>query len=560
MKMKYMLVIALALMMVIGAGTASAKSLYVLSDTNSASSPIQAYDINTAGVTYQATHTTGSGWGEVGVAIDSNSGYLFITHESSGLLYLVNGTTMTAAGTVTAPGASNLAGIVVDEGKQRVYAVDRSTTNLYVYDWDSSAKTLTAVTGSPFTLSAAAYGIALDEANDLLYVTSYTTTVRYYDTVTWAQQGTIMLPQSAIGIAVEDGKYLYTGAGFAGSNVLSQYDLTTSTESHITNTYGVMGLAVDQATGRLYVTTGFSGDILQVFDSSLTLIDSTGDIGNPTGLCVPRTGVSFNPLNLAKTDGVTQVYQGGTLTYTISYDNAQNTNLVNGVTIVDTLPAEVTYVSSTGGTYDTVNHTVTWDIGTLAAGAPSATVSITVTVGASTPIGTMLDNAVTIDSDDTAQTTQHDDDTEVVASTQNAYVVSSDNAGVEQNVFALDENVYCYAGNLPANDPAVDIYVVADQTWSVGDIIGADVGDGAETVATDGAGEIGVTQIWAQPLTPGNYDIIVDLDQDGQLDAGEPVDGVTLQGFEAIPEFPTVALPIAAILGLAFFFQRRRNE
>ncbi|MHC1576854.1 MAG: PEF-CTERM sorting domain-containing protein, partial [Methanosarcinaceae archaeon] len=27
-----------------------------------------------------------------------------------------------------------------------------------------------------------------------------------------------------------------------------------------------------------------------------------------------------------------------------------------------------------------------------------------------------------------------------------------------------------------------------------------------------------------------------------------------------IPEFPTVALPIAAILGLAFFFQRRRNE
>lgn len=27
-----------------------------------------------------------------------------------------------------------------------------------------------------------------------------------------------------------------------------------------------------------------------------------------------------------------------------------------------------------------------------------------------------------------------------------------------------------------------------------------------------------------------------------------------------IPEFPTVALPIAAILGLAFFFQRRREE
>ncbi|WP_406662562.1 PEF-CTERM sorting domain-containing protein [Methanolobus sp. ZRKC3] len=26
-----------------------------------------------------------------------------------------------------------------------------------------------------------------------------------------------------------------------------------------------------------------------------------------------------------------------------------------------------------------------------------------------------------------------------------------------------------------------------------------------------------------------------------------------------IPEFPTIALPVVAILGLAFFFQRRRN-
>ncbi|MCD4703604.1 MAG: PEF-CTERM sorting domain-containing protein, partial [Methanosarcinaceae archaeon] len=28
---------------------------------------------------------------------------------------------------------------------------------------------------------------------------------------------------------------------------------------------------------------------------------------------------------------------------------------------------------------------------------------------------------------------------------------------------------------------------------------------------------------------------------------------------QEIPEFPTIALPIAAILGLAFFFQRRKE-
>jgi hypothetical protein len=30
--------------------------------------------------------------------------------------------------------------------------------------------------------------------------------------------------------------------------------------------------------------------------------------------------------------------------------------------------------------------------------------------------------------------------------------------------------------------------------------------------------------------------------------------------FESIPEFPTIVLPIAAILGLAFFMQRRKEE
>ncbi|NOR48140.1 MAG: PEF-CTERM sorting domain-containing protein [Methanosarcinaceae archaeon] len=31
------------------------------------------------------------------------------------------------------------------------------------------------------------------------------------------------------------------------------------------------------------------------------------------------------------------------------------------------------------------------------------------------------------------------------------------------------------------------------------------------------------------------------------------------EGFEAIPEFPTIAIPMIAILGLAFMFQRRKD-
>jgi len=141
-----------------------------------------------------------------------------------------------------------------------------------------------------------------------------------------------------------------------------------------------------------------------------------------------------------------------------------------------------------------------------------------------------------------------------------AYVHSSNDTGAEKNVFALGENVYCYAGDLPDNYQTVDIYVVPNREWSVNDQIGPDVGDGVETVSTDGSGIIDVTLIWIAPLTAGNYDIIVDVDHDGVLDAGEPVDSFTIEvDIEEIPEFPTLAIPIIAMLCLAFIFQRRKN-
>ncbi len=218
-------------------------------------------------------------------------------------------------------------------------------------------------------------------------------------------------------------------------------------------------------------------------------------------------------------------------------------------------PVGVTYVS--GGSHSA--GVVTWNIASLAAGE-SGSVQVTVTVNSGTPIGTILDNSVTIDSDDTPPTTQHDT-TEVVAPTTNAFVISSDNTGTEKNVFDLNEDVYCYAGNLPFNDPDVDIYIVPNKAWSVGDPIGSDVSGVVEAVSTDASGDIGVIQIWTAPLTAGKYDIIVDVGQDGFLDAGDPVDGITMgeEGFEAIPEFPTIALPVAAILGLMFLFQRRKE-
>jgi uncharacterized repeat protein (TIGR01451 family) len=65
--------------------------------------------------------------------------------------------------------------------------------------------------------------------------------------------------------------------------------------------------------------------------------------------------------------------------YTLCFDNINNSTPVTGVTITDTLPSGVTFVSATnGGTFS--NGTVTWNIGTLAAGAPQTCVTLTVHV------------------------------------------------------------------------------------------------------------------------------------------------------------------------------------
>jgi len=109
--------------------TATAKSLYVIADILGASEsniqPVQAYDIGVDGtLTFQAQHDIPHRMlGAVGMAIDADSGYIFITYEASNEIQLLDPITMTDAGTTTAPDAWDLAGIRYDHEKtmKRVY-------------------------------------------------------------------------------------------------------------------------------------------------------------------------------------------------------------------------------------------------------------------------------------------------------------------------------------------------------------------------------------------------------------------------------------------------------
>ena len=410
--------VVLSVLAVAMVGTASAKSLYVIDDINAYPNiPISAYDIQPAPayLVHQTTdYIPDRNGGAVGLAVDSGSGYLFATFEFSGVIDLINGTTMTRVGQVTAPSASNLAGIVVDLGKQKVYTVDRNTNHLYVYQWNPTGPTLTLEGTSYVTLdcNSGLYDITLDEASDLLYVGDSTTSVKYYDTATWTRQGQFTVSHLARGIAIDvPNQRVYSGSGGpSGGTLLSKYELSTTSESTLNVGSVVLGVAVDQLTGLVHITTrgGTYNDNLLVYDSSLTNppLWTSGDIGNPTGLCIGE-GVSYNPLGLTKDDGVTTcVKPGDTISYTMSYKNGNPTD-VTGVTLVDKVPAEVTVTDTGGGTQS--GNTVTWDIGTLTTGQ-SGSKTLTVTVKAGTAAGTVIDNAATINANEanTGPTTVHE--------------------------------------------------------------------------------------------------------------------------------------------------------
>ena len=402
-------------------------SLYVIADLNvSGPIPLQVYAIGAGNPSYQWTgNVTDRDGGAVGIAIDSVSKTLFITYEFSGTLDMVNAQTMAWIGQVTAPAATNLAGIVVDEGQQKVYTVDRGTNHLYVYLWNSVAKTLTLVGSTHVSLAGAVgiYGVALDEINDILYVGSVagsTYTVRAYNTSDWSSAGTYGVSNKPRGIAFDETRQViyFCNGGPGGGTKLTKYDIATSTETVAEVGSTTLGAAVDLTTGFVYITTyggGARGDSLLAYDgpnltgASAPFWDS-GIIGEPTGLVIPRGAVSYNPLNLTKDDGLGggSVLPGDTITYTISYDNSNNPALT-GVVIVDILPPEVTYVSNTGGgVYTAGPPTVTWNIGPVAAGVQGS-VTVTVTVNAGTPLGTIITDTCSIDSNETGQAFANED-------------------------------------------------------------------------------------------------------------------------------------------------------
>ncbi len=401
----------------LGSNPAEGRSLYVIAEiTNSANPlPVLAYDIGVDGsLTFQAERKIPfRDRGAVGMAIDWESGHVFITYEASDTLQILDARTMADVGKVFAPGAENLAGVVYNETKDLLYAVDCGTDKLYAYGWNSATGKLTMQTGSPVTLEASsAYGIEVDEARGLLYTANGNRWIRVYDTTTWSLVETITLERSAVSLALDfNNELLYTGAGFFGDRVLNQYNMATgeSRTVEVDEVAGVMGIAVDPISDLVYITTGLSnlpgGDDLLCYDPSLNLVASILDIGNPTDIIIPARDIGYNPLGFVKsiiTSGEQNDHEeayvsvGETIAYQLSF---QNLNLVREVSIVDTLPDELTLVSAEGdgdiGEYDPVSHRYTWFLPSVDAGSQTS-LELRARVNAGVPAGTRVCNRATI--------------------------------------------------------------------------------------------------------------------------------------------------------------------
>ena len=395
------------------------KSVFVISSHDTCLA--EAFRIDANGVSFQAMvdiSTYNPGIGPVGVAVWPQKELAFFTYEGSPMIVWSSTKTLEKVSEFNTDGY-NLAGIVVDTTKQKIYVAERGTYILYVYSWNSVSETLVLDSMHALSQVNSMYGLALDEPNNRLYVSDNTATVRYYNTTTWAYQGSIDIRVSgvpdgnrpAVGIAVDPARgYLYTGnfSGGGGSHTKLVRTMTSSPYTSVERevNYPVIGIDVDKTTGFVYCTThayyGQYTSDFRVYDSNLTLLDIERNSGieSPAGVAVGGwyKSPSFMLVKDNNDPNNNCVWpwneiEENCLTFDICWDS--NGHPDTNVVVVDQLPQEIDYDSSIPeGDYNEFDKTVRWNIGNISAGASGCVVLKTKVNEWARPCGTITNTAI----------------------------------------------------------------------------------------------------------------------------------------------------------------------
>ncbi len=399
------------------------KSVFIISKHGNPST-CQAYSIDANQVTHQADVNVGGynqGYGAVGIAVWPQKELIFVTYENSDMITWSSSASLEKAGEFDTD-IADLAGITIDQANEKIYTIQRNTDNLYVYSCDDVNDTL--ILNNHYDLQVPsgylnAWGIALDETNGLLYVSTDTKTVHVYDTNDWSHDHSIAIvvngnDRSAVGIAVDPVRgYLYTGDWdshyyLVRTQTTSPY---TSSEVEIAADYSsaqLIGVDVDEESGYVYCTTYLND--FRVYDCNLVLQDTEENAGiyGPAGVAVGGWFKMVPSFSLVKDNNdptnspVMPFYQalGNYLIYDIAWD--ANGYADTNVVITDYLPKEVNGPNeneiSGGGVYHPNDHTVTWDLNDISS-SDSSTIQIKTKVNFYARPGHTITNKVEMEGD-----------------------------------------------------------------------------------------------------------------------------------------------------------------
>jgi len=145
--------------------------------------------------------------------------------------------------------------------------------------------------------------------------------------------------------------------------------------------------------GSASVSTSFGSE--GAYNITADYANADGNFSNSTGSTTHNVSATPTDLAVTKTDSPDPVNVGDNLTYIIAVANhgPESTD----VTLTDTLPPQVTFVSATPsqGSCNEAGGTVTCNLGAMASGG-SATVTIVVNIPLTTPAGTVLRNTAQV--------------------------------------------------------------------------------------------------------------------------------------------------------------------
>jgi methionine-rich copper-binding protein CopC len=216
---------------------------------------------------------------------------------------------------------------------------------------------------------------------------------------------------------------------------------------------------------------------------TLSVLTDDSDVLPNTGETDPTdTPVDSQPdLVLTKDDGGVTAVPGGTIAYTLTYNNTNGKRAASGVVITETVPANTTFNAgaSTAGWNCTPNgnagSTCTLSIPNLPAGDAGSTATFAVTVDSPVAAGvTLISNTASIaddgskGADGTPADNSSSDTTPVTAVPNLKIVKTADSPGVKAGQVASYTLAYSNIGNQGATGVVITETVPADSTFNPG--------------------------------------------------------------------------------------------